>query len=185
MNKTNLVCMGILLSLAGCGLPNLDEKKEQPVYDPRSLSDTYEREVKIGCDGKQVSDKVQRKTNVSSIKINPKKNIYIASASFFNLENGQEYTPNVTWPGDGGDNRKWVSFCQEPRPADHYCLPVRNGENRIQYKYWVQTNPDVMGEMQVRTIRFKVKSKTSKRTCTRHPKTCPMTPTTEWSSCKY
>lgn len=156
-----------------------------PLYDPTVLIDTYEREVRKGCAGDIVSDEFVRRPAINSLKVNPDENIYIAAASFFNLENGLEFTPSgVIFPGPGGDNLKRVTFCQEPRVGG--CgLAVKSGDNRIEYKYWTQENPDIMGEHRVKTIRFTTSAETSSKTCFREPSSCPVSSSTTWGECIY
>jgi hypothetical protein len=189
MGKRNLLVILAVLSafaLIGCSHDESSDSTPMATADPTVLIDTYEREISMNCDGSVNSDQLQRRAAVNSIKINPDQNVYIASASFFNLDNADEFTPKNVWiPGPGGDNLKWVSFCQEPKPVDASCgLAVHAGDNKIEYKYWSHENPDTMAEDKVRVMHFSVSSQTSSKVCTRTPDTCPST-TPTWGACKY
>ncbi len=182
---TKLICISLsVLALVGCS--HDDPAPVSKLSDPSVLIDTYQREVKKNCSGNVVTDSIVRTPAFSTMKINPDQNIYIASVSFFNLDNGDELTPrNVVIRGPGGDNLKFASFCQAPKP-DSSCLVVHDGNNRINYKYWSQENPDVMGEDKVRSMHFTVSSVTSPQTCTRVPAACPdASGGTSYSDCKY
>lgn len=175
------------LGTSGCMWTHHDDEPQTTYSDPSVLIDTYEREVNTDCSGTVVSDAIVRHPAFSTIKINPDQNIYIASVSFFNLDNGDEFTPrNVLIPGPGGDNLKWSTFCQAPKPSTD-CLVVHDGDNQVEYKYWSQENPDVMGEDKVRIMHFTVSSETSSKTCHRTANVCPLPAGANqtYSDCQY
>lgn len=176
----------ILLALSLFGCASNDSSKPIP-HDPTVLVDVYERQILKDCSGGAYSDQIVRNPAVNSIKINPDQNIYIASASFFNLESGDEFTPSGVWiKGPGGDNLKWVKFCQAPKPRNAGCdLAVNNGDNKIEYKYWSQERPDILGENKIRIINFKTSSTTTNRVCTREPEECPLRRNSRWKDCRY
>lgn len=180
-----IVCaVASVLLLAGCWRNESDDSPGPgKLSDPTILIDTYEREVLKGCNDEVISDKLERRAAINHYKINPDQNIFIAAAAFMNLENGNEYVPSNVWiPGPGGDNLKWVYVCQEPRVSG--CgLAVKNGDNRIEYKYWTQENPDVMGEWKTKVIHFTVSSVSSPKTCVRLPEQCPLSTSPTWKAC--
>lgn len=187
-----------LVSLVSCG-KNEDENTSpnSPAnQDPTILIDTYEREVWQDCEGKTVVDKIARRAAVSQIKMNPARNFRIDGAVFFNHEGAVEYNSQPLLPGPGGDNYKFVVYCQPPKVAG--CnLPVKEGENRIEYKYWsyeykpCKENPsvtckyDILEENETKVIRFTHKSVQSDKVCKRIPNRCPLDTSTTWGECKY
>lgn len=201
-----IVLLTIILAGVGCG--RIGDGNSDPsgvsgtgsggsYTNPTVLVDFYEREVWKDCSGGTVSDSMVRRPALSTIKINPIRNFAINSSSFFNLDTGAEFTPHLgIIGGDGGDNYKFITFCQSPR-ASHCDMVVNNGDNRIEYKYWsYQYAPcsydstqlckrDVLEENQTRVIHFTVQSNYSPKVCKRQPTKCPMEPTPTWSECQY
>lgn len=199
-----------LLALISCGpqqydsdhgLTDSDPNHPQsdpnhPQSDPTILVDTYEKEIWKDCNQKVVAEKIVRRPAINTIKMNPLKNIPIDSSSFFNLETKSEYTPHGIYPGPGGDNYKYVQFCQPPITGN--CdMAVPAGDNRIEYKYWsygykpCDHNPsvnckfDVLQEHEVKTIRFTHITNNSTRICIRLPTQCPIENGTQWGKCEY
>lgn len=188
----------VILALTGACAKN-EEQHNSPTTvqsDPTILVDTFEREVWSDCSGATVVDKVVRRAAHNSLKVNPKRNIPIDSSSFVNMETGNEFVPHLIISGPGGDNYKFVTFCQPPQELG--CdMAVPEGDNRIHYKFWsyghkpCDQNPeascryDILEEDDIQTIHFSHIKINSTKICKRVPVTCPMTGSTQWGECQY
>jgi hypothetical protein len=188
----------LLVVFAACAHHNDSPAPGAQNTDPTVLIDTNERENWTDCSGKVIVDKIVRTAAVHSIKMNPKKNIPIDSSSFFNVDmDNAEFTPRLDiFKGPGGDNYKYVNFCQGPK-ANGCDMVVKDGDNRIEYKYWsYKTAPckddpasscqtDVLEESDVRPIHFTVLTVMSDKVCKRSPSACPLTSASSWGNCVY
>ena len=199
MKSIQLVSLSLLVLLAACAHHHDDgPPPSAAVSDPTVLVDTNERETWADCSGNIVVDKIVRHAAVNTIKMNPNRNIPIDSSSFFNKDmDNAEFTPRLDFfKGPGGDNYKYVSFCQGPQ-ADGCNMVVKNGDNHIEYKYWsYRSNPcaddpkktcqtDFLEENEVRNVHFTTLTVMSNKVCKRTPSVCPLAASPTWGNCVY
>jgi hypothetical protein len=170
----------------------------EPTYtDPSILTDTYEKEILLGCEGQLLSDKIVRRAMVNTFRINPDRNFAINSSAFVNLETSSEFVPRPVFVTAGGDNYKYITFCQPP--ATSGCnMAVVDGYNRIEYKYWSYkytpcandptqkcNKEDILEEQGTRVMHFTHLKVQSDKICRRKPSVCPLTSSPTWGACEY